>query len=290
MAHARAKLTPLGRALLVQRVVVMGWAPARAAETAGVSRPTVYKWVRRFTEEGVDGLLDRTSAPHRHPKALPVREVRRILRARRDLGWGPHRLGPWLGHPRSTVYGVLRREKVPRLGELDRPTKTPIRYERDRPGELIHVDVKKLGRASGEGPVLIGDLGGCLGRLLACRALLDLLGRGARWRRRAPASEVRLSVRAAERARVNTVVSRGRISPIGPRRTASARSSRLVGSAFTITSRVRAPVGKILSRRTGDRSPWVAVRSAARHRFAGSHPMCCNGDVHQRGRASCTRE
>ncbi len=202
MAHARAKLTPLGRALLVQRVVVMGWAPARAAETAGVSRPTVYKWVRRFTEEGVDGLLDRTSAPHRHPNALPVREVRRILRARRDLGWGPHRLGPWLGHPRSTVYGVLRREKVPRLGELDRPTKTPIRYERDRPGELIHVDVKKLGRASGEGPVLIGDLGGCLGRLLACRALLDLLGRGARWRRRAPASEVRLSVRAAERARV----------------------------------------------------------------------------------------
>ena len=146
MGHARAKLTPLGRALLVERVLVMGWAPARVAEAAGVSRPTVYKWVRRFTEEGPEGLLDRSSAPHRRPQALSRPQVRRILRARRDLGWGPHRLGPWLGHPRSTVYGVLRREGVPRLGELDRPSKTPIRYERDHPGDLIHVDVKKLGR------------------------------------------------------------------------------------------------------------------------------------------------
>lgn len=161
MAHARAKLTPLGRALIVERVVMMGWAPARAAEAAGVSRPTVYKWVRRFTEEGPAGLLDRSSAPHRCPHALPRREVRRILRARRDLGWGPHRLGPWLGHPRSTVYGVLRREKVPALGELDRPTRTPIRYERGRPGELIHVDVKKLGRIpSGGGWRLLGREGG----------------------------------------------------------------------------------------------------------------------------------
>jgi transposase InsO family protein len=83
--------------------------------------------------------------------------VSRILRARRDLGWGPHRLGPWLGHPRSTVYGVLRREGVPRLGELDRPTRTPIRYERSRPGELVHVDVKKLGRIpAGGGWRLLG--------------------------------------------------------------------------------------------------------------------------------------
>lgn len=146
MVHARAKLTPLGRALIVERVLVMDWAPARAAEAAGVSLPTVYKWVRRFSEEGAGGLLDRSSAPHRCPHALPRRQVQRILRARRDLGWGPHRLGPWLGHPRSTVYGVLRREGARRLGDLDRPTKTPIRYERAHPGELIHVDVKKLGR------------------------------------------------------------------------------------------------------------------------------------------------
>lgn len=146
MGHARAKLTPLGRALIVERVLVMGWAPARVAEAAGVSRPTVYKWLRRFTEEGPKGLFDRSSAPRRRPQALSRRQVTRILRARCELGWGPHRLGPWLGHPRSTVYGVLRREGVPRLGELDRPTRTPIRFERDHPGDLIHVDVKKLGR------------------------------------------------------------------------------------------------------------------------------------------------
>jgi transposase InsO family protein len=157
VAQARDKLTPLGRALIVERVMVMGWAPARAAEAAGVSRPTVYKWVRRFTEEGPAGLLDRSSAPRRHPHALSKAQVSRILRARRDLGWGPHRLGPWLGHPRSTVYGVLRREGVPRLGELDRPTRTPIRYERSRPGELVHVDVKKLGRIpAGGGWRLLG--------------------------------------------------------------------------------------------------------------------------------------
>lgn len=161
MAHARAKLTPLGRALIVERVMVMGWAPARAAEAAGVSRPTVYKWLRRFTEEGPGGLIDRSSAPLRHPRALSRPQVRRILRARRDLGWGPHRLGPWLGHPRSTVYGVLRREGAPRLGEVDRPTRTPIRYERDHPGELIHVDVKKLGRIpAGGGWRKLGREGG----------------------------------------------------------------------------------------------------------------------------------
>jgi transposase-like protein len=109
VGHARAKLTPSGRALLVERVTVLGWAPARAAEAAGVSRPTVYKWIRRFAEEGPAGLLDRTSAPHRRPHALSAAQVAKILRARRDLGWGPHRLGPWLGHPRSTISGVLRR-------------------------------------------------------------------------------------------------------------------------------------------------------------------------------------
>ena len=161
MGHARAKLTPIGRALLVERVTVLGWAPARAAEAAGVSRPTVYKWIRRFAEEGPAGLLDRTSAPHRRPHALSAAQVAKILRARRDLGWGPHRLGPWLGHPRSTISGVLRRHGAPRLGELDRPTGTPVRYERARPGELIHVDVKKLGRIpSGGGWRMLGREGG----------------------------------------------------------------------------------------------------------------------------------
>ena len=146
MAHRRAKLTPLGRKVLVERVLVQGWSPASAAEAMGVSRATAYKWLARFAAEGLAGLQDRSSAPHRRPRALPEREVRRILAARSKTGWGPHRLGPWLGHPRSTVYGVLHRRGVPRLGDLDRPTRTIVRYEKDRPGELVHIDVKKLAR------------------------------------------------------------------------------------------------------------------------------------------------
>lgn len=146
MAHRRAKLTPLGRAILVERVIVLGWSVSAAAEAMSVSRATCYKWLRRFTNEGLEGLQDRSSAPHRRPRALSRRQVEMILSARRRFGWGPHRLGPLLGHPRSTIYGVLRRAGAPKLGEQDRPTRTPIRYERSRPGELVHIDVKKLGK------------------------------------------------------------------------------------------------------------------------------------------------
>ncbi len=146
MAHRRAKLTPFGRLLLVHRVESEGWPVACAAGALGVSRATAYKWVRRFKEEGPAGLEDRSSAPRRSPHALPVREVRRILAARRRLKVGPHRLAPSLGRPRSTVYEVLRRHGVSRLGDADRPTGVPVRYVRDRPGELLHIDVKKLGR------------------------------------------------------------------------------------------------------------------------------------------------
>ena len=147
MAHARAKLTPAGRAALVDRVLGQGWPVARAAEAMNVSRATAYKWVRRFQEEGPGGLVDRSSAPRRCPHALPPREVHRILAARRRTKHGPHRLGWALGHPRSTVYAVLRRHGLHRVGWMDRPTGRVIRrYERARPGELVHVDVKKLGR------------------------------------------------------------------------------------------------------------------------------------------------
>ncbi len=146
MAHRRAKLTPYGRMVLVERVVIEGWSVGEAAKAASVSPATVYKWLCRFRNEGLDGLEDRSSAPKRRPRALPSSEVRRILKARRRLKLGPHRLGPMLGHPRSTVYGVLRRAGLSRLAHLDRPTATPVRYERERPGELVHVDVKKLGK------------------------------------------------------------------------------------------------------------------------------------------------
>jgi transposase InsO family protein len=146
VAHRRAKLTPFGRSVLVQRVLVEGWSVREAAKAASVSSATVYKWLARFREEGSIGLQDRSSAPRHRPRALPHRDVQRILAARRRLKLGPHRLGPMLGHPRSTVYGVLRRGGLSRLDHLDRPTATPLRYERERPGELVHIDVKKLGR------------------------------------------------------------------------------------------------------------------------------------------------
>jgi transposase InsO family protein len=146
VSHGRAKLTPFGRLLLVDRIIEQGWTAAAAAESLGVSRATAHKWVRRFRDEGPDGLKDRTSAPHHRPTALPRREVERIVRARRRRKVGPHRLGPELGHPRSTVYAVLRRHGLSRLDHLDRPTAVAVRYERERPGELVHIDVKKLGR------------------------------------------------------------------------------------------------------------------------------------------------
>ena len=146
MAHRRARLTPFGRLLIVSRVLEDGWTVAAAAESMGVSRATAHKWVRRFRTDGIEGLEDRSSAPHRRPNALSAKEIQRIVRARRRTKHGPHRLGPELGHPRSTVYAVLRREGLSRLTYLDRPTAVPIRYEREHPGELIHIDVKKLAR------------------------------------------------------------------------------------------------------------------------------------------------
>lgn len=159
MLHRTAKLTPFGRRLLVQRILVEGWSAATAAETLGVSRATAYKWLRRYRVEGPAGLEDRSARPHRRPRALSDREVRRILLARRRLRVGPHRLGPLLGHPRSTVYGVLRRHGHSRLAHADRLTGTPVRYVRERPGELVHLDVKRLGRVPpGGGHRILGDV------------------------------------------------------------------------------------------------------------------------------------
>ena len=98
MSQGSAKLTPFSRGLLVERVAE-GWPVARAAEMMGISRATVYKWIRRYREEGLPGLEDRISRPRRCPHALPPSAVRRILAARRRLGAGPHHLGPLLGIP-----------------------------------------------------------------------------------------------------------------------------------------------------------------------------------------------
>jgi transposase InsO family protein len=146
VAHRRAKLTVFGRRLLVDRVDTDGWTVARAAEASGVSRQTATKWVRRHRAEGLAGLEDRPSRPRHSPRALPQAGVDAILRARHELGVGPHRLAPVIGVPRSTIGDVLARHGLSRLADRDRPTGIPIRYVRERPGELLHMDVKKLGR------------------------------------------------------------------------------------------------------------------------------------------------
>jgi transposase InsO family protein len=144
--HRRAKLTVFGRRLLVERIELEGWPIAHAAAMTGVSRQTATKWVRRYRTEGLDGLEDRSSRPHRSPRSLAPEQVAAILAARHELGLGPHRLAPVVGSPRSTISDVLRRHGLSRLGDRDRPSGVPIRYVRERPGELLHIDVKKLGR------------------------------------------------------------------------------------------------------------------------------------------------
>ncbi len=146
MAHRTARLNVFGRQLLVTRIEFDGWPIAKAAEAQGVSRTTAHKWITRYRAESWPGLEDRTSRPHRSPRLTPPDEVAAILRARVDRRWGPHRLAPLTGHPRSTVYAVLARAGYSRLRDADRLSGVPVRYVHDHPGSLVHQDHKKLGR------------------------------------------------------------------------------------------------------------------------------------------------
>ncbi|TVZ74676.1 IS481 family transposase, partial [Streptomyces sp. BK340] len=146
MSHRNARLTVFGRRLLVERVL-SGRPVAHVAAEMGISRVTAHKWVRRWRAEGEAGLADRSSrpltTPHRTPAAIEVD----VCDLRRSRKLGPARIGPVLGLPASTVHRILTRHGLNRLAWMDRPTGSVIRrYERERPGELIHVDVKKLGR------------------------------------------------------------------------------------------------------------------------------------------------
>lgn len=146
MAYPRAKLTPFGRTLLVQRVLILHWPVNQVAASLGISRPTAYKWLRRWSTEGPTGLIDRSSRPHRSPRRTPAWLEDRILRLRRQLRFGPRRLAPRVGRYHTTVYSVLRRHQLSRLRDSDRASGVPIRYVRERPGELLHLDMKPLGR------------------------------------------------------------------------------------------------------------------------------------------------
>jgi transposase InsO family protein len=147
--HANAKLGPKGRLVICRRVLEQGWSLTEAAEAAGVSERTAGKWTRRYRAEGEAGLLDRSSAPRRIANVTPPERVEAIAALRRVRLTGPE-IAEVLGMATSTVSAVLKRVGLGRLSRLGPPE--PVRrYERSRPGELIHVDVKKLGRISAKG-------------------------------------------------------------------------------------------------------------------------------------------
>jgi transposase InsO family protein len=132
--------------LAIDRIAA-GWPVAHAAASMGISRDRAYVWWRRYQAEGFSGLEDRSSRPHRSPGRTKASQERRIVALRRKRGLGPARIAGIVGAPASTVHAVLRRHGLNRLDHLDRASRVPIRrMEMSRPGELVHVDIKKLSR------------------------------------------------------------------------------------------------------------------------------------------------
>lgn len=154
MSHRRARLTVEGRRLLVRRVRVEQMPVAHVAAMMGVSRQCAHRWLRRFDAEGDGGLEDRSSRPHRCPGRTPTHVEQQVLAARAELRLGPDQLAAATGVPARTISRILARHGVAHLAHCDpltgariRASKaTAVRYERERPGELVHIDVKKLGR------------------------------------------------------------------------------------------------------------------------------------------------
>lgn len=153
MSHGNARTTVHARRLIVSRHQA-GWPQAHIAKAMGVSRNCVRKWLDRYEQEGEAGLCDRSSRPHSSPRRTSAEVEQRIMKARRQSRRGPDWIGAELGMPPRTVPRVLARNSAPRLSTLDpltgdliRTSKaTAIRYERANPGELVHMDVKKIGR------------------------------------------------------------------------------------------------------------------------------------------------
>ncbi|CAQ00553.1 IS481 family transposase [Clavibacter sepedonicus] len=150
MTHANAPFTPAGRVRLARLIIEDGWPVRRAAERFQCSPATASRWARRY-RAGLP-MTDRSSRPHRQPTRTSQRRERRIIALRFTRRWGPHRISYHLRIPRSTVERVLRRYRMPLLTHLDSATGLPVRrsparrYEHSSPGDLVHVDIKKLGR------------------------------------------------------------------------------------------------------------------------------------------------
>jgi transposase InsO family protein len=152
--HKNARLTPLGRAWIV-RQVESGQTPKAVSEAAGVCPRTVRKWVARYRAEGVAGLRDRKSRPHRLHRPTPDATVERIAALRRQR-WTGDQIAAEVGVAPATVSRVLRRLGLNKLSALE-PVEPARRYEREHPGELIHIDIKKLGRIDGVGHRITGN-------------------------------------------------------------------------------------------------------------------------------------
>jgi transposase InsO family protein len=153
--HRNARTCPRSRRLLVERVLVEGWSLAAAAGAAGVSGRTAWKWVDRYRREGESGLEDRSSRPNRVPSRTPA-DREELVVALRELRFTSPEIAETLGMPLSTVGAVLFRQGLGRLPRL-RPDEPANSYERPRPGELVHIDVKKLGRIARPGHRVNGD-------------------------------------------------------------------------------------------------------------------------------------
>jgi transposase InsO family protein/transposase len=155
--HANARLSVKGRELLVDRFLMQDWSLAQAAEAAGVSDRTACKWVARFRLEGGQGLSDRSSAPKSSPSRTPDQRVQ-VIAALRRLRMTGAEIAECLDMAVTTVSGILTRIGMGKLGRLG--LEPAVRYERERPGELIHIDVKKLGRIhAGAGHRVTGKRG-----------------------------------------------------------------------------------------------------------------------------------
>ena len=146
MPHRNAPLSETGRLRLARCVVDDGWPLRRAAERFQVSPTTAKRWADRYRTEGPAGMADRSSRPQHSPTRTPTRTEHRIVKVRTLRRWGPARIAYLLGLNPVTVHRVLTRYHLARLTHLDRATGRPIRrYEHEQPGDLIHVDIKKLG-------------------------------------------------------------------------------------------------------------------------------------------------
>ncbi len=152
--HKNARLTPKGRALMVARLQA-GHHQADVAQSMGVSLTTLKKWLRRYRDEGQPGLEDRRSRPRVSPRQVSQERVAQVVALRRERRTGRY-IAHRLGVSGATVSRILRRAQLSRWRELE-PRLPVVRYEREAPGELIHLDIKKLGRISGIGHRIHGD-------------------------------------------------------------------------------------------------------------------------------------